>query len=103
MLYLPFISFVYRTARLWRGNLSPPAGSCGWVQDPLSHPDLASMSQVELADLPFPRYELPEKEHLGEHQTRTAPRSQSQPLARTPLGDAPGRRRSRECHVTISD
>ena len=39
--------------------------------DPLSHPDLARMSQSQLADLPFDPYALPACEEIAARRTRT--------------------------------
>ncbi|MBX3569056.1 MAG: hypothetical protein KF914_13425 [Rhizobiaceae bacterium] len=43
----------------WRHGAEPPLRDdeegARWVRDPLSHPDLASMSQRELGDLPMRR------------------------------------------------
>jgi hypothetical protein len=35
------------------GPIEPPETDANWYRDPLSHPDIARMSQRELADLPF--------------------------------------------------
>jgi hypothetical protein len=40
-----------------------------YAADPLSHPDLAGMSQSELADLPFDPYALPRASRVAARQT----------------------------------
>lgn len=36
-------------------RVSPRVFDPAWIHDPLSHPDIAAMSQRELADLPLSR------------------------------------------------
>lgn len=53
------------------------AGARSWWQDLLQHPDLAVMTQRELADLPMPRLATPAVDRPGSPQAKGPDRSGS--------------------------
>lgn len=53
-------------ARLTEPRIDPAFG------DPLAHPELAGMSQAELADLPFDPYSLPAVDTVSARGTQAA-------------------------------
>lgn len=48
------------------------ASTTHYFADPLAHPDLAGMSQTELADLPFDAYSLPARDAVAARGSRPA-------------------------------
>ena len=41
-------------------GMAQTSNDCGWLRDPLRHPDLADMDQRALGDLPMPGFARPQ-------------------------------------------